>query len=91
MGKQNLGRAVSILLAAQREADYAYEDLAAFHAPSECYPIVSRGIARRFRLVRRRACHAAGVKNLAALRRAVKKAVPTWDRYNHHRLGIDAI
>jgi hypothetical protein len=87
----NLGRAVSILAKFQRDCDFMYEDLAAFYAPSECYGDVSRGQARRFRLVRRRACKAAGVKNLAQLRRAVKKACPTWDRYNHFRLGIEAI
>lgn len=88
---QNLGKAVSIIIAFERDSAFAYEELAAYHAPGECYELVERGQRRRFRLVRRRACHAAGVKNLRLLRRAVKRAVPTWDRYNHFRLGIQSI
>ncbi len=88
----SLGKAVGILVAFERDVvAYAYEDLGAFHAPSECYDDVNRALARRFRLVRRRACKAGGVKNLYQLRRAVKKVCPTWDRYNHFRLGVDAI
>jgi len=88
---QSLGRAVSILLAFERQSNDIFDDLSAFHAPSECYRDVERGLARSFRSVRRRACHAAGVKNLSQLRRAVKRSVPTWDRYNYFRLGITAI
>lgn len=83
-----LGKAVGILLRESQRRDYEYEDLRAFHAPSECYSLVNRGQARRFRAVRRHACHVAGVKNLNQLRRAVKRACPTWDRYNYFRLGI---
>jgi hypothetical protein len=89
--KQTLGRAVSILAAFDRQCHAEYDDLAAFHAPSECADIVDRGQRRRFRQVRRHACHVAGVKNLNQMRRAVKRAVPTWDRYNHFRLGIESI
>lgn len=89
--RQQLGRAVSILLQEQRACDEEYEDMRAFHAPSECGPIVARGQARRFRQVRRHACHIARVKNLRALRAKVLHVCPTWDRYNHHRLGVEAI
>ena len=89
--KQQLGRAVIILLCEQRRCDEEYEDMRAFNAPSECGEIVARGQARRFRQVRRHACHVAGVKNLAQLRRAVKREVPTWDRFNHFKLGVEAI
>lgn len=88
---RQLGRAISILLEEQERNSFEYEDLRAFHAPSECYCDVARGQARRFRQVRRRACHAAGVKNIRQLRREVKKVCPTWDRYNHFRLGIDCL
>lgn len=88
---QNLGRAISIIAAFEREADALFEDLAAFHAPSECYRDVARGEGRRFRQVRRHACHVAGVRNIRELRRAVLASVPTWDRFNHFRLGINAI
>jgi hypothetical protein len=88
---RQLGKAVGILLAFDRLSDAQFEDLHAFHAPSECYGDVEHGLRRRFRTVRRHACHVAGCKNLAQLRRAVIKVCPTWDRYNHHRLGISVI
>jgi hypothetical protein len=86
-----LGKAVGILLRFEQETSYCYEDLRAFHAPSECYGDVERGLRRRFRTVRRHACSVAGVKNLRALRKRVKAVCPTWDRYNHFRLGIQEI
>lgn len=88
---RQLGKAVGILLQETQRCAYEYEDLAAFHAPSECYGDVSRGQRRRARQVHRHACHVAGVKNLRLLRRAVLRVCPTWDRYNHHKLGIDEI
>lgn len=87
----NLGKAISILLQHERKSADFYEDLSAFHAPSECHPVVSRGLARDFRTVRKHACATAGVKNLTQLRRAVKRVCPTWDRLNHYRLGITSI
>lgn len=86
-----LGKAIGILIQHQRTADAYYEDLHAFHAPSECYGDVNKGLRREFRLVRKHACRVAGVKNLQQLRRAVKKACPTWDRYNHFKLGVECI
>jgi hypothetical protein len=91
MKMAQLGKAVGILMAHQRVCDEMHEDVDAFHAPSECHEIVSRGNARRFRLVKKHACVAAGVKDLKQLRKAVKKACPTWDRYNHFRLGVEGI
>jgi hypothetical protein len=88
---QQLGKAVSILKKFDDDAASLFDDLAAFYAPSECYADVKLGLARRFRQVRRYACHVAGVKNLRQLRRAVIRVCPTWDRYNYHRLGIDCI
>jgi hypothetical protein len=85
-----LGKAVGILLRHEQGVAYMYEDLHAFHAPSECYP-TEHQLGRSFRTARRHACRVAGVKTLAQLRRKVKKACPTWDRYNHFRLGIQAI
>jgi hypothetical protein len=31
------------------------------------------------------------VKNLQQLRKKLKQVCPTWDRYNHFRLGIGGI
>lgn len=47
-----LGKAVGILMRYDREVDAMYEDLHAFHAPSECYVDVERGLMKRFRLYR---------------------------------------
>jgi len=71
----NLGKALTVLIADLREQDYIGEDLEAFNAPGECYPIAYRGVARRTRMARRRACHIAGVKNLRLLRRAMRRAM----------------
>lgn len=92
MSKSNsLGKALSVLMQYEKQHQEAYEDLRAFHAPSECFRDVNKGFKRRFRQVRRHACHVAGVKNLKQLRKAVKKACPTWDRYNHFRLGLENV
>lgn len=87
----SLGRAVSIILKFEMQCHDQFDDLHAFYAPSECYSLVEAGQRRRFRQVRRHACHVAGVKNLKQLRRKCIKAVPTWDRYCHFRLGLDLI
>jgi len=86
-----LGKAVSVLLRFERSCSEMYDDLSAFHAPSECYEDVSRGQRRRFRRVRKHACAVAGVKNLKQLSKAIKKVCPTWDRYNHFRLGLEHV
>lgn len=86
-----LGRAISILMAHEDRGARLQADLDAFNAPSECWHDVSRGECRRFRIVRKHACAVAGVKNLKALRKAVKRACPTWDRYNHHRIGLGCL
>lgn len=88
---QQLGKAVSILLRFDRRADACFADLGAFGAPSECHAVVEHGLRREFRQVRRHACRVAGVKNLSQLRRKLKRACPTWDRYNHYRLGIQEV
>jgi hypothetical protein len=88
---RQIGKAVGILMRFDRECDAMFEDLRAFHAPSECYGDVEHGQRRRFRQFRRHACRVAGVRNLAQLRREVLRSCPTWDRYNHHRLGVSGI
>lgn len=75
----NLGKAVGIMINAFMAEHERHEDLAAFHAPSECYTDVARGEAKRLRRARRHALAVAGCKNLRALRKEVRK-----------RLGNDA-
>lgn len=57
MAKQirNLGKVVSILVAASRVEDGLHDDVDAFHAPSECHSLVSKGEAVRLRAARRHA------------------------------------
>lgn len=73
--KQNLGRALTILLRAPMREAAICEDLAAFHAPSECYRDAFRGEAQRVRLEQRLACRVAGVRNMHLLRRAMRAAL----------------
>jgi len=84
-----LGKAVSIIMAHEQRGHFAHRDIAAFGAPSECHRDVTRGQRKRFRLVRKHACRVAGVKNLKPLRKAIKRVCPSWDRYNHCRLGLE--
>lgn len=85
--KRQLGRALGLLLR-EHEVDAAIsDDLDAFHAPGECYPIAFRGAARRHRLARRRACHAAGVRNMRLLRRQMRRAMGN-DAWVYRRYGL---
>lgn len=70
-----LGRALGILVREVMRSSEIDADLAAFHAPSECYADVHRGDARRRRHAMRRACHAAGVRNQRLLRRAMRRVM----------------
>lgn len=81
----NLGKAISILVSAQMRECEMHEDVDAFHAPGECHRDVARGEGRRLRLARRRALHAAGLRSMALLRRAARRAMgndaPIYRRY----------
>jgi hypothetical protein len=81
-----LGKALTILLKEVKwEADIA-EDLAAFHAPSECYKVAFRGQSGRNRQALRHACHVAGVRNKRLLRKAFRKVLGN-DRWVYYRYG----
>jgi len=41
---RNLGALCSKLYALNRQYEYAAEDIAAFHAPSECYTLACKGV-----------------------------------------------
>lgn len=79
MKKQNLGKALSILLKEYEINAAIAQDLANFNAPSECYALAYNDFGRRYRMARRRALHAAGLRNMRLLRAAIRK-----------RLGDDA-
>ncbi len=83
---QNLGKVMTILLMQEvREASYA-ADLAAFHAPSECYRDVERGAVRERRRTRRHAEAVAGAPLRIIRREAWRRgqlqigAGPVFDR-----------
>lgn len=44
---RDLGKILGLILVELKSADYAYEDIRAFHAPSECMDIVRKGIENR--------------------------------------------
>lgn len=81
---QNLGRAVSILLAPTIRANELAEDLRLFYAPSECYHVCEITDQER-RQTERHACHVAGVKSMRLLRKAVHDRIgnsaPIYRRY----------
>lgn len=58
----SLGRAFSIIAKANVLEGIMHEDVAAWHAPSECHGLVSRGEARRIRIAHR---HARAVSGLS--------------------------
>lgn len=76
---QHLGKALTLLLEVEKEDAVIGNDLADFYAPIECYALAYAGRPRRYRMARRRALHAAGVRNMRLLRAAIRK-----------RLGNDA-
>lgn len=80
----NLGRALSIIVQHKRNEDAMHEDVNQFHAPSECHELVSRGEAKRFRLVRRRVKALTGSRYDLVLREARRRTS------NHavYRLGL---
>jgi hypothetical protein len=51
----NLGHALSILASAEAAEHFMHADVEAFHAPSECHGLVSRGEAERARQARKHA------------------------------------
>jgi hypothetical protein len=80
---KNLGKVVGILARAEADEHFAYEDLSAFHAPSECYPIVAKGLAKKNRRARKLAEAIAQaplrvILKQAARRGAVHPNSPRW-------------
>ena len=80
-----LGKAIGILLQAHMNESDMHSDVDAFHAPSECHDLVSRGEGRRLRFARRHALHVAGFKNIRQLRHAARQIMgndaPIYRRY----------
>lgn len=72
---RQLGKALGILIRQMEIENAMHADVDAWGAPSECHGLVARGSARRWREVRRHACHVAGVKNGRLLRQAMRRAM----------------
>lgn len=58
---RNLGRGLTIFLEHHRYENFMHDEIDAWHAPSECHALASRGEDRRFRAMRR---HVEGVTGL---------------------------
>lgn len=84
---RNIGRACTMVLeyAEQRAAEI--EDLHAFHAPSECYPLVRKGAVREHRRLRRRVKAVTGLKWVEFVREVDRRTSP---RTSYFRLGLGA-
>lgn len=80
-----LGKAISILVAAEMREHAMHEDVDVMHAPSECHTLVSKGAGKRMRAARRRALRVAGLRSMRLLRKAARKAMgndaPIYRRY----------
>lgn len=59
---RSLGRALAAASRADAHEQLMHMDVAAFHAPSECHALVSRGEGYRLRLARRHAEAIAGCR-----------------------------
>jgi hypothetical protein len=69
---RQLGKAFSIIARARAREEMMHMDVDAFHAPSECHGLVSRGEDRRLRQARRHAKSVSGL-NRRQFRQALKK------------------
>jgi hypothetical protein len=69
-----LSRALTILAQAEAHELALHDEVDAFYAPSECHGLVARGEAERLRLARRRAEAAAGCPFRVLRRRAMRAA-----------------
>jgi hypothetical protein len=85
----NLGRALTILIAAERVELELHEDVARWHATSECHGDVSRGEAHRKRLARRRAEAAAGCSARVIWAQTRKRISEAAQRRAENRLLSD--
>lgn len=82
---KNLGAALSLIIQQRRSEGELYNDLDAFHAPSECYPLVERRIDRERAETLKRIREMTGLKFKAVVREAVRRTSP---RFVHHVLGL---
>jgi hypothetical protein len=80
-----LGKAISILVSAERIERDMHDDVDAWGAPGECHDLVARGEGKRLRHARRRALHAAGVNSMRVLRARVRRVCT--DAYFYKRYG----
>lgn len=69
----SLGRAIGILARAELNEHALHEDVDAMHAPGECHVLVAQGALQRYRLARRRALHAAGLRSVRLLRAEARR------------------
>lgn len=83
---KNLSKALTILARAEAAEHFQHADVDAFHAPSECHVLVSRGEARRQRHARKHAEAVAqaplrAIKRAAAQRGNMPIGSPRWQGF----------
>ena len=79
---RNIGKGASIYRAFARGCDQEFDDLHAFHAPSECVPLVQRSQLRRFRVVRRHIKSVTGLRFNAFIKEAERRTSGRWIYFN---------
>ena len=82
---RNIGRACTMVLEFAKQQNEAYEDLRAFHAPSECYPLVRKSAVREHRRLRRRVKSVTGLKWVEFVNEIEHRTTP---RVTFYRLGF---
>ncbi len=75
---RNLSRAASLIAHQIRNEAERFEDLRAFHAPNECYPLVECGDARERRRLARRIKGITGYSLRIVLRELEHRTSSKW-------------
>jgi len=73
----DIGKGLSIWLRFMRSEDEAHEDVDRFHAPSECHALVSKGIEKRLRVLRRHIKATTGLKYRVFERECRRRTSPS--------------
>jgi len=83
--RYQIGKAISILIAAQNRLNELHEDVDAFGAPGECHDLVARGEAGALRQARRHAIAVSGCRSMREIKRRARAVMgndaPIYRRY----------
>lgn len=82
MKGRNLGKGASIYRDFARGCDQEFDDMEAFHAPSECVTLIQRSQQRRFRVVRRQIKSITGLRFNAFIDELERRTSARWVHFN---------